>query len=81
VSEEYNGLWDNQIKNYIDGIQNKKLSVWKVVLCITYKYNLPVKVQGFGAITPAKEILDKHTNVLTEDEKTFLQKVVRGELM
>jgi len=78
---EYNGFWDNQIRNFLNGIVNKKTSVWKVVLTIKYKYNLPVKVQGFGAMTPAKNILDEHSKVLTPDEKEFLQKVVTGELM
>ena len=82
VSEgKYNGFWDNQIRNFLNGIINKKTSVWKIILSITYKYDLPVKVQGFGALTSAKEILSKHEKVLTEEEKQFLKKVLNGELM
>ena len=81
MSESVNGFWDNQIINYLNGIRNKKTSVWKIVLTIVYKYDLPLKVQGFGAMTPAKNILDKYSKVLTPDEKKFLEKVVTGELI
>jgi hypothetical protein len=70
--------WDSLLKDY--WLSHRKATAWKVVYFMVEKYKfIDIKVRGFPALEPAKQILAKYKDKLTNQEIDFLEKVVKGE--